>query len=82
MFQPVSQSYIHAVAETSIDQHMYETEQERAERLGSPYRELDLGRWLRRLLGPLGLVLATVGRALIGIAHQFGSLPRRRPTLG
>lgn len=80
MFQPLTESYIRAVAETSLDRHRYESDEERAEREGRVYEIGNLPGWVFCLVNTLGQALATAGSASVSAVRQFRASPRRRPT--
>lgn len=82
MFQPVNESYVRAVAEASVERHVYETEEERAARQCQVYQPGDSLRWVRGPQNTFGQALLAIASMLFGTTRQFGTLPRRRPILG
>lgn len=75
MFQPTNPSFVHAVAEASLDRHFNETEEDAAARQGQPYRGPELPRWVGRLLEGVGQWLVDMGTRLSDASRHADPLP-------
>jgi hypothetical protein len=73
VFQPTNPSFVHGVAEASLDRHLNETEEDAALRQGHTYREPELPRWIGPLLQRVGQWLVDWGARL---SDASSPLPR------
>ncbi len=75
MLQPTNPSFVHAVAEASLDRHFNETEEDAVLRQGQPYHEPELPRWVGQLLRRVGQCLVDMGTRLSDASRHADSPP-------
>ena len=82
MFSPTNESYVHLTVESTLDRHLGETDEERAQRCGESYQPSRLSTSLLSVLHALGHVLLSIGQRLEALPSTPSTTPSDARQIG